>query len=101
MIKQEHYNGEVEQCAKKPSLVNISDIDPLSPDARRAVECAYRRGFFQGYYSALDDSQSLGHAAKTHLFGPLYKWRYCKHDGAFKMPPRYRHNTAKGANDED
>lgn len=53
------------------------------------IESAYRRGYFQGYFRAMDaiDSGSSLSACEKFLYGLLYKWRYCKHKGKLVPPP--------------
>lgn len=82
----ELYAGEVEECA---GIQSMADCKPLDDSARRAVECAYRRGFFQGAATALDAfGQSSAPALEAWLHNQLHDWRFLRsHNGQMEPPP--------------
>ena len=46
-----------EDAGRRPLMICMADVEPLAPNApeRPMIESAYRRGFFQGYWRAMDD----------------------------------------------
>lgn len=69
-------------------LQTCDEIPELTPEARTAVESAYRRGFVQGAYSALramnaGKSPSCIERWVTRLH---IDWRCKKHNGRFTPP---------------
>jgi len=87
-------------CKQRPVWINMADVEPLEPDSRegRGLESAYRRGFVQGYWRALDDLRDLIGAkaynrlrlSKQNKFidTTLHQWRYKFHKGQMESPPR-------------
>jgi len=57
---------------------------------RLLVECAYRRGFFQGWAFSLEAIQQGFSKEKVHkfLYDKLSAWRYCRHGGKMSPPPQ-------------
>ena len=85
----EDYADEHRAASSEPVLVRVSDLPPLTERERMVIECAYRRGFFQGWFgcfSAIHRGFSL-RKVESFLYKQLYKWRYCKHDGKMTPPP--------------
>lgn len=52
------------------------------------AEQAYRRGYYQGYFTALEDlTRKTKAQCEKHLYGKLYKWRYHKTKSKWIEPP--------------
>ena len=65
-------------------------MPPLDHDARVAVETAYRRGYCQGFYGALEalrQGKSLRELDNFLIDELTLAWRYQRHDGKFVQPP--------------
>lgn len=84
------YIREITSASKSESIIRrLSEIDELDPIAKVCAETAYRRGFCQGYFEALEHIQDykLTSEMAEYLYGYLYAWRYKKHDGEKEPPP--------------
>ncbi len=92
MKTQMDYIYETNERLKRSqmSITRVADIPPLTERELAMIENAYRRGYFQGYYNALDDSE---HSGKTFaklmdwVNSKLFRWRYAKHGGDMTEPP--------------
>lgn len=74
-------------------LIKASEIEMPSKETLLVSETAYRRGFFQGVYAALEAMQAGASEADIEqwLYPALYDWRYSQHGGNLELPPK-RHN---------
>lgn len=75
-----------------PTMHAAQQLDAECRNDNAGIESAYRRGYFQGYFRALDamDHGWSWTACEKFLYGLLYKWRFCKHRGQFTEPPIQR-----------
>ena len=52
---------------------------PEKENHSEAMEQSYRRGYYQGYFTAIMDLEETGHSRKvveSHLYNELQKWRF-------------------------
>lgn len=76
------------QALRKRTGLSVSDLEPLTDREKLLVETAYRRGYYQGHYLALEMVHSIGIAkAYNFVVTKLKKWRLAKHDGKLIPPP--------------
>jgi hypothetical protein len=94
MIDQNDFNHEVkERCTDQFVFKKLSEIDTLDEAGKAAAENAYRRGYFQGFCQAMMemDNRIIGISDELRDFvcGPLYDWRFHKHNGKLEYPPEF------------
>ncbi len=89
-MNQDAYASEAaERCTDEIAIRRLSDIDPLDDVGMVAAENSYRRGYFQGFFAALDAIQNGKTESELDRFlcDDLFSWRYGKHNGKFVQPP--------------
>lgn len=70
------------------NTVKLSDLNEDEKDIQRGKEQAYRRGYTQGYWNALKDTDSQPLNKKLDKFYlKLLNWRYKSHKGKTELPP--------------
>lgn len=73
--------------------VSILSKQPINEtDLARCSETSYRRGYFQGYYSALEDANKGYSFRRLYRFleSKLFDWRYRKGKEKVILPPEYK-----------
>lgn len=71
------------------TLKPLSEFPQISKESKIGMESAYRRGYTQGYWSALNDLQD-GHSFQECIehYEKLFKeWRTTTHNGEIDPPP--------------
>lgn len=69
-----------------PTLEGLATFAKAMP----SIETAYRRGYCQGFFSAIDSFKHGSFASlREFLFKDLCAWRYSKHGGKYEEPPLF------------
>jgi hypothetical protein len=92
MIRHENYSLEIgeRRGGRRPVLVTVADLTEMTDREKLIAETAYRRGYFQGFYTGTVTLEESGHTfAKVAdwMYRVLFRWRYKKHNGDFEQPP--------------
>lgn len=73
--------------ALRPAAIGSCEIPTLSADMFAIAEQAYRRGYFQGYFSGMEDSCSFSAVRVRNHLSRLHRWRYRVKKNKSIFPP--------------
>jgi hypothetical protein len=79
----------LQEASERSSGVCLPTGDDMDDDTRLIVENAYRRGYCQGFYAAIDAPNSSKPSLDEFYSDELHRWRYEVHNGQFTEPPKY------------
>lgn len=83
--------GVKTEARERLTLIRASDVDMgniTEHDLSRASESAYRRGYTQGFWHALESARLTEDPGLSKIYLRLYNWRFArKHDGSMECPP--------------
>lgn len=80
--------------ALRPNWVRLSDLPNSSPEVLAGIESAYRRGYTQGFWAAMEAMQD-GASEKDldEHFDDLREWRLKRKGGTPEQPPYFSKGT--------
>lgn len=75
----------------------VKDDSEYTPDEHLVGECAYRRGYFQGMFQAINalEKGASRESVENFLYERIGPWRNIQHDGQMVQPPVQKSNFRK------
>ena len=102
-----------ENAGRRPLMICMADVEPLALNApeRPIIESAYRRGFFQGYWRAMEDLFDVIGSKRYRrlslekqeefLDRTIRQWQIKIHKGEREHPPKMFDAAGNPITDEE